>query len=199
MEIIAEFGCNWDRYVNVIKMLDRCQELGIKYAKMQLWKREQVPKEVEHMYIGKGMAGVYFKEANDRRVEMFFTPFYPEAVDICERIGVNYYKIRSHDYFNLKLYNKIYKTSKKFFLSSNINPICNAINLFCQAHYPARPHEYLEIPIGYQGVSDHTSDLEVYEYWRDDLDWFEMHVCLDDTAYERKWSKTFDEIAEVIA
>lgn len=210
MEIIAEFGCNFDisRDLNDVSTgIAWCRDLGIKYAKFQLWKKDQVPKEVYKYHIDEEDAYAIFETGMLNDVEVFFTPFYPEAVDICERIGVKYYKIRYADYFNTCLYRKIYTTDKKFFVSSDSIPIGhrNVKNLYCVPKYPAKLHDYpMNLPEGYDGYSDHTPNLTLYKHACSPHHvgrsprWFEMHVCLDDNAYERKWSKTFDEIGEAL-
>ena len=55
----------------------------------------------------------------------------------------------------------------------------------------------------FDGVSDHTSNLDLYklcnhETYNNKLKWFEMHMAFDDNAPERKWSKTFEELKELI-
>jgi hypothetical protein len=75
-----------------------------------------------------------------------------------------------------------------------------AISLECVPEYPASVDQYELVDPKFQGISDHTPNLDLYlrALEKPNLKWFEMHVCLDDNCYERAWSKTFDEIEEVI-
>lgn len=207
MEIIAEFGCNWNTGSEVLEMMDCCVDLGIKYIKFQIWKFDQVPKEVQNSYIDEGRAKVFMTEGRKRKLEVFFTPFYPEAVDICERIGVKYYKIRYKDQNNINILYKIQKTGKRVFRSSRDThrELREERTLLCIPKYPAKKTQYTRywhgLTYGFDGISDHTKDLELYKFIiikYPPLEWFEMHVCLDDNAYERKWSKTFKELEAVL-
>lgn len=213
MNIIAEFGCNWNTISDFRSMILFCREMGIKYVKMQLFKPYEVPEEVRRMYIGKGRAKYLFKFAKSHGIELFYTPMYPTAVDICEEIGVNYYKVRYKDNRNLKLYRKIKKTKKPIFVSCDSFGIMGTvydnlfiyeglkrvIPLYCVPHYPASFEEYKtkgHIVVGY---SDHTPDFKLYNTVKEWAEWIEMHVCLDKKkCYEGKWSKELRKLKEVI-
>jgi len=211
VEIIAEFGCNWNTIQDFRMMVLFCKELGIKYIKLQMWKPEQAPKEVRHMYIGKGRAKYMFNFAKRLGIELFFSVMYPEAVDICEKIGVNYYKIRYIDRNNHSLYRKVKKTSKILFISVDNEGLPGTLynNLFIYhpnrvialrvvPHYPATFEEYN--PNYYMiGYSDHTPDFQLYNHAKKDSVFIEMHLCLDKKkCFEGKWSKELREIREVL-
>jgi sialic acid synthase SpsE len=203
IEIIAEFGCNWDNYQRLKKMMDRCVDLGITLVKFQLWRELQVPDEVRHMHINEELARGIFEAGLNRNLEVIFTPFYPEAVDICERIGVNYYKIRYNDYYTYdrSVMNKVRDTAKPYFLSCMTPfPDPAAINLECVPDYPADPGKYQLLHPDFMGISDHTPDLRLYKkaLGHPNLKYFEMHVCMDKNCYEYTWSKTFEAIEEVL-
>ena len=204
MEIVAEFGCNWNIPKQAIEMLEKCGVLGIKYAKFQMWKKLQVPEEVRDMYIDEYLAIGLMAQGAANGVEVFFTPFYPEAVDILEKIKIPYYKIRYADYYTYdrSIMNKVLDTGKMFFISCLTPfPHIRAVSLECAPVYPAPRSGYQLIHEGFEGISDHTRNLKLYKECLKipRLKFFEMHVCLDKTCYEAKWSKTFDEIEEVIS
>jgi len=212
VEIIAEFGANWNNMSTFREMVLICKEIGIKYIKLQMFEIDKVPKEIRKMWIGKGRAKYMFKFAKSLGIELFFTPMYPEAIDILEEIGVNYYKVRYIDRHNWKLYRKIMKTGKLTFVSVDDRGIMQTlysemfmnydiqriIPLLCVPDYPAEFEQYNPkyIVIGY---SDHTPDFKLYNHAKRDSTFIEMHVCLDKKdAYEAKWSKSLKEIKENI-
>ena len=203
MEIIAEFGCNWDTWERALEMIIKCEDLGIKYAKFQMWKKLQVPEEVRDMFIN-GSGALFLRDYGSKhRVEVFFTPFYPEAVDILEEIKIPFYKIRYADYYTYdrSIMNKVLDTDKAFFISCLTPfPHKRAISLECAPVYPAPRSGYQLIHEGFEGISDHTRNLKLYKECLKipRLKFFEMHVCLDKECYEAKWSKTFDEIEAVL-
>ena len=201
MEIIAEFGCNWKDYNTMSKMFDRCVDLDIKLVKFQMWKKEQTPDKVNSMYINENLAKSIIHNGKRRGLEVFFTPFYPEAVDILERIGVGIYKIRYNDYYRIDrdIMNKVQETGKSYFISC-LSPYLNkgSLPLECVPDYPAPINQYHMVDKEFRGISDHTNTLELYKkaLEKPNLKYFEMHVCLDKDCYEAKWSKTFDEIED---
>ncbi|KKL47846.1 hypothetical protein LCGC14_2331460 [marine sediment metagenome] len=204
MNIIAEFGVNWKSREQAFFMMGQAFALGIKFIKFQLFKEEQVPEAVRDMVITEEFARELVETGRTYGQEVFFSVFYPEAVDICERIGVKYYKVRYADNTNMDLLNKIWATKKIYFISID-NTILSkrAISLKCIPQYPAKERDYYPITKEFLGISDHTSDLELFKTCNSfnqelDLDWFEMHVKLDDNCYESKWSKSFEELREVL-
>jgi sialic acid synthase SpsE len=212
MELIAEFGCNWKTIKDFETMVVLCRALGIKYVKLQMWRKNQVPKEVRPMYVGPGRAKYCFKFAKKHGIELFFSVFYPEAVDICEKIGVNFYKVRYQDRNDYPLYKRLKKTNKTIFVSCsdpmdtlyfNLATYQKRVKfLYCVPRYPTTYHLYkkaLKVK-NIDGFSDHTQDLKLFEFAREiGYPWFELHVCEDKKeAYEGKWSKTFKELKEAL-
>ncbi len=209
---------NWNSNRTFISMIGRCMELNIKFVKMQLFKRDTVPKDIQHTHIGIAQAQFFFNYAKARHIELFFTPMYPAAINICEEVGVNYYKIRYIDRQNLILYRKLKRTNKPIFVSTNHpdNTLFKNLKqykkkdirfLYCVPEYPADIRDYLFKsrsgikPLFFDGISDHTNNLDLFKICnqRKDVKWFEMHVCLfKEDAYEAKWSKSFDEIEEAL-
>ena len=154
MNFIAEFGCNWKTIKDFETMVLLCKTLNIKFVKMQMWKKDKVPKEVRSMYIGKGRAKHCFKFAKKHGIELFYSVFYPEAIDVLEEIGVNFYKVRFYDRNNLTLYRRLkkIKQGKKIFVSCQ-DPMDtlyynmakyqkNIIFLYCVPRYPAKFEDY---------------------------------------------------------
>lgn len=229
MHIVAEMGVNWKTPEQASFMMGMLKGIGIKYIKFQLFLPEMVQEELRTMVITEDLARYLFETGQEYNTEVFFSVMYPEAIDICERIGVNFYKLRYQDQNNLILYRKLKKikniNKKTIFVSCKKpqNTIFwnwfkynkNIKFLYCVPKYPAKYEDYIYYPYflkngiytinpNFSGISDHISNiklfkvfLKAYHYVKDK--WFEMHVCVDkETAYEGKWSKTFQELKEVL-
>lgn len=217
---MAEFGCNWDNREQAYFMMGEAKALGINLIKFQLFTKEQVPKKLEHMVIEEEFARELVETGRQYKQDIFFTPMYPAAVDMCERIGVKYYKIRYIDNKNLIIYRKIKKTKVPVFISCtspketiywNMSKFQKRMKfLYCVPLYPAKRESYTinnrgkPIPIFFGGgISDHTPDLELFQIcnqneYRNRFDYFEMHIAFDEASHERKWSKTFEELKEIV-
>jgi sialic acid synthase SpsE len=216
MKIIAELGVNYNSDEEIIQMLDKCQELNIPFAKLQLFTKDMVPTELRHTYIDKKRAKKIYKAGQERNVEVFFSVMYLGGFDICEEVGVKYYKLRFMDRNNLILYRRLKKI--KNFQEKTIFVSCqdpkntifynmakhrgNIRFLYVIPKYPAKYKQYAKASgvLNIDGFSDHTVDLELFEYARGiGYPYFEMHVCLEcETAYEGEWSKNFEKIKEVL-
>ena len=209
MKIIAEMGVNYQSDREVIEMLNYCEDLGIKYVKFQLFEKHSIPEELRHCYIDKIRAEKFYNAGKKRGIEVFFSCMYPEAIDICEAIGVKYYKIRYMDRNNLILYRKLKKVKdikdKIIFVScqapkdtifANMAKYQRNVKfLYCVPQYPAQYKDYIYYPYeskeniytkipNLNGISDHTSDLELFKIFKKAYHniknkWFEMHVCIN--------------------
>jgi sialic acid synthase SpsE len=119
------------------------------------------------------------RRADESGIEFFSTPFYLEAVDLMERVGVRTYKIASGDISFQPLLEAVGATGKRVILStgaSDLTDIERALNwltragagditlLHCVANYPPRWDEMnvraiptLKAAFGLPvGLSDHT-------------------------------------------
>lgn len=117
--------------------------------------------------------------ADEAGVEFFSTPFYLEAVDLMERVGVRTYKIASGDISFLPLLQAVGATGKRVIMSTGASALADietALNtltqsgarditlLHCVANYPPRWEEMnlramvtLKEQFGFPvGISDHT-------------------------------------------
>ena len=117
--------------------------------------------------------------ADELGIEFFSSPFYLEAVELLERVGVKTYKIASGDISYVPLLRAVGSTGKRVILStgaSDLADVANALNeltqagarditlLHCVSNYPPRWDEMnlraiatlqrtFGLPIG---ISDHT-------------------------------------------
>lgn len=223
MILILENAINWDTLEQAKEMIRKGKELtentGVKtMSKFQLFGPAQVVNKEHLEYCSKRMltfeqAKELFEYGNSIGQEVFFTCMAPEYVGWCEEIGVRYYKVRFYDRKNEQILQKIEDTKKEFFISMEntdhlvheyINKYTNIKVLYCVPKYPAKKEDYPWWALSWNGISDHTPDLELYienmnkkrntifQYW-------ERHVCLTkDTCLEREWASTFEELEEVL-
>jgi len=201
-EILPDLASNWSTCNDIYKMIDECKRIGLKFAKLQLFKKNQVRDVYWNNILTKRMAEKAFIYGKSIGIEVYFTPCYPEAVDICKNIGVNYYKIRFKDRNNPDIFEKMQDIYKPIFVSCQ-NPkdtlyygMKNIIFLYCVHKYPAKPEEYnLSKAIRLcRGVSDHTSDMGFFGFCGSCFQYWEMHMALRKGTLEEKWSKTFKEV-----
>ena len=185
-------------------MMQQLADIGIKLIKFQLFTKEQASLEYQSKVIDERMAGFLFDFGKDLGVDVFFSVCYPEAVDICERIGVKCYKIRYKDNQNYDILIPIMNTNKPCFISLNDHYNGTLLRtwkkLFCVPKYPAERKDYWQKdnPDLFRGVSDHTPDLQYFinkSHW---YDYWEMHVKEDDNCLESAWSKKIGDLKAVL-
>lgn len=147
----------------------------------------------------------YGKQINQK---VFFTPMYLEAVDICEEIGVDLYKIRCADRHNITLIRKVLDTDKRIIMSIDrqyepsglVLTHTHRIDfLLCVPKYPASVADYMlnkSTFNHFSGISDHTPNLELArQALKTHYDIIiEKHVKLNDTCIEKNWSVSFSEL-----
>lgn len=216
MEIVCEMGVNWKTREQAYLMMGKAFALGIKFVKFQLFTKDMVPKDLQDMYIDKDQAEEFVEVGKNFGQDVFFSVMYPGAIDICEEIGVKYYKIRYMDRNNLILYRRLKKIKDfkdKIIFVSCQNPKDtifwniakyqkNVRFLYCVPKYPAQFEQYNQFlgQLGFNGISDHTPDLKLYclSNGVKNIDYFEMHVKLNDDCCESDWSKSFEDIKKAM-
>lgn len=218
-EILPDLASNWNSMLEIYRMINRCKKSGIKFAKLQMFKKEQVRDVYWNNIITKDIAKKAFDFGVECGVNVYFTPCYPEAVDICEDIGVGYYKVRYKDKNNKEIFNKLKNIKKPIFVScDNIRNTLyygmkNVICLYCIHRYPAKIDDYQGFLMEYfqdnpelglfpkgrefTGISDHTPDLIFFRHYNRYFKYWEMHMALRKGTIEERWSKTFNEVEEL--
>lgn len=218
MKIIVECGCNFSTMAEAKKMIKKAKEINAFLCKFQIYNEGIIKDHLEQEFlknimIDKERAKILVDYGKEIGQEVFFSCMTSEGIEWCEEIGVHYYKIRFFDNRNLILYRRIKKTKVPIFISCqapkdtiyyNMSKYQKRIKfLYCVPKYPAKLNSYTGDMLwyGFKGISDHTPDLKLFIMLKDSdqLDYFEMHVKLKDTIpIEDKWSKTFQELNEVL-
>lgn len=194
--IIAEIGSNYNNDLALAKKyVELCSQAGADAVKFQTLKKDfLIAKNIRSK--GKIIHNPVYdivvnlelpdewhyelkKEADKYGIEFLSTPFYLEAVDLLEDVGVRTYKVASGDITFFPLLKKIGETKKEVILStgaSNIDDIRKAMDiltkagsenisiLHCVANYPPALDEMnimaiktLKEEFGIQaGISDHS-------------------------------------------
>ncbi len=195
--IIAEIGSNYNNDLDLAKKYVRlCSEAGADAIKFQTLKKDSLIAKniwsdgkiihnpiydiVVNLELSEEWHHELKKEADKYEIEFLSTPFYLEAVDLLENVGVKTYKIASGDITFFPLLKKIGETKKEVILStgaSNIDDIHKAVDvltksgsgtisiLHCVANYPPSWDEMnimaiktLKEELNMQvGISDHSS------------------------------------------
>jgi len=217
LKIIAEIGCNFSNLNEAKKMINKSKEIGAFLCKFQIYNNEIIKNNPDQEFlksimIDKEKAKILFEYGKKIGQEVFFTCMIPEGIEWCEGIGVKYYKVRFFDRNNLILYRKIKKTKVPIFVScnnpndtiySNMAQYQKRVNfLYCVPQYPAPLKPYISYidDKKFTGISDHTRNIELLRIAKDNknIEWFEIHVKLDNYCIENLWSKTFEEVKEVL-
>jgi len=212
MQIIAEMGCNWKTREEAFKMMGMAKALGIDLVKYQLFNKDMTPKQLHPFIIDEEFAQSLVRCGREHDQEVFFSCMYPETIDMCEKIGVRYYKVRYFDRNNLPILRKLKKVKDKIIFVSCKTPRDtifgsmakyhgNVRFLYCIPKYPAEFGDYpLITPNGFSGFSDHTPDLQLLKHYLEYPfpDYFEIHLKIDDDCIEAPWSKSFLELKEVL-
>lgn len=163
--------------------------------------------------------------ADEAGIEFFSTPFYLEAVDLMERVGVRTYKIASGDISFLPLLQAVGATGKRVIMSTGASALVDieaALNvltqsgarnitlLHCVANYPPRWEEMnlramvtLKEEFGFPvGISDHTpGSLVPIAAVALGAVAVEKHVTFDrgQAGPDHSFAMTMDEFADMIA
>lgn len=195
-EIIAEVGSNYDgsleRACDYIKAV---QASGANVVKFQTLRKEKlvapniwsdgkvadnpVYRQFSNLSLPEDWHFVLKQRADEQGLEFMSTPFYLEAVDLLEKVGVRTYKIASGDITFRPLLEAVGKTGKRVILStggSSLEDVEQALNilrqagakeiilLHCVSNYPPQWPEMnlraivtlknkFNLPVG---ISDHT-------------------------------------------
>lgn len=215
MKIIAELATNWDNITDAMNGIEEANRIGCYAVKFQLFNNENIKNSIHYdklknKILSKFDAEVLFNLGKKRGIHVFFTCFYIEAIEWCEAFGVSFYKIREADNRKRELYIKIKRTKKPIFVSCrnvrdslyyNLSLYNNndVRFLFCIPEYPASELDYYHYYINqFQGISDHTSGVNIIKKYWDKVEYLEKHIKLHEEGIEDKWAITFDQLKDVM-
>ena len=123
-EIICDIGSNHMGKIEIgKKLIDECNKNGCSAIKMQLWNADDLYKNTpiyettKKLELDFDKAKILFEYAKKKNIDLFFSVFYPEAVDFCETLGVKYYKIAARSINDYKLLEYVADTDKPIFIN----------------------------------------------------------------------------------
>ena len=178
--IIAEIGSNWEGSISKAKkIIKECKKAGADAVKFQMWRANDLYdsshpnwKQIQKSEITFEKAKTLKKFADQQKIEFFCSAFYPEAINMLERLNVKKYKIASRtcllkDPFSLETLISKAKTKKPMIVSMGMGGSKQKIkNIFknntttfcyCVSKYPTKFNEIeWKKAIKYDGFSDHT-------------------------------------------
>ena len=127
-ELILDIGSNYATGSNqkqrAIELIQLAKEAGAQVAKMQLLRGDKLyrdpakQKQLRPYELPVEWLLDLKQAADDIDIELMVTPFYLEAVDILEQIGIERYKIASSDILYHDLHRLIAQTGKPVILST---------------------------------------------------------------------------------
>lgn len=196
VEIIAEVGSNHSGSAEIAKLyIEAAKQAGASSVKLQTLTKEQLMSP-RTLMDGKLQDYPIYQQfschslseqdhldlamyARDLNIPLFSAPFYLEAVDLLEKMGVEQYKVASGDIAFFPLLKRIAETGKPVILSTgcsdlkDVEAALNCLNqsgagqvtlLHCVSNYPPQWHEVnlkamqtmqetFKTPVG---ISDHS-------------------------------------------
>jgi len=178
--IVAEIASNWEgSFTKAEKLIQKSKNAGANAVKFQIWRAHDLynNKHPDWKFIKKSEItlekAIKLKKIADKiGIEFFCSAFYPEAIDILEKLKVKRYKIASRtcllkDPNSLETLKKIALTKKPVIISmgmgGNVSLIRNIFSknktlfCYCISEYPT---DFKKInwkkALSFNGFSDHT-------------------------------------------
>ena len=178
--IIAEIASNWEgSFVKATKLIQESKNAGANAVKFQMWRAHDLysNKHPNWKFIKK--SEITFEKAKKLKkiadkigIEFFCSAFYPEAIDILEKLKVKRYKIASRnsllkDPYSLETLQEKSLTKKPVIISMGMGGSRKKIEkiftknkktfCYCISEYPTKINKInWKIAIKYDGFSDHT-------------------------------------------
>ena len=178
--IVAEIASNWEgSFVKATKLIQKSKNAGANAVKFQMWRAHDLynNKHPNWKFIKK--SEITFEKAKKLKkiadkigIEFFCSAFYPEAIDILEKLKVKRYKIASRtcllkDPYALETLQEKSRTKKPVIISmgmggnrkkiENIFSKNKKIFCYCISEYPTKITKIdWKKSIKYDGFSDHT-------------------------------------------
>jgi pseudaminic acid synthase len=216
--IIADISSNWSGSILAAKRLIReAKDNGSDIAKFQLYQTKHLNRDVKtlsklkDMEIDFNTAKILFDYGKEIGFDVFFSVFFPEAVEWCEKIGVKLYKLAARQSTCDDTAKLVKQTHKRVIVS--IDPMHNreegwsedfydVDTLYCPSHYPTRiesvrfsDYDFMH----YDGFSDHTIRIDACKVaMARGARIIEKHFAFDHiTGLDAKWSMTPSQLKEL--
>ncbi len=178
--IVAEIASNWEgSFRKATKLIQESKDAGANAVKFQIWRAEDLytKKHPNWDFIKKSeitfdKAQKLKKIADNIGIEFFCSAFYPEAIDMLEKLNVKRYKIASRtcllkDPYSLETLQQKSLTKKPVVISmgmggnkrkiENIFSKNNKTFCYCISEYPTEISKInWKNAIKFDGFSDHT-------------------------------------------
>jgi len=178
--IVAEIASNWEgNFTKAQKLIQKSKNAGANAVKFQIWRAHDLYnnthpnwKFIKKSEITLEKAIKLKKIANKIGIEFFCSGFYPEAVDILEKLKVKRYKIASRtcllkDPYSLETLQEKSRTKKPVIISMGMGGdrkriekiFSNNKKIFCYciSEYPTKIDKIdWKNAMKYDGFSDHT-------------------------------------------
>ena len=178
--IVAEIGSNWEGSMKkATKLISKCKDAGANAVKFQMWRahdlynnKHQNWKFIKKSEITFEKAKKLKKIADKIGIEFFCSAFYPEAIEILEKLKVKRYKIASRtcllkDPYSLETLQEKSLTKKPVIISMGMGGDRKKIEkifsknkkifCYCISEYPTEINKIdWKNAIKYDGFSDHT-------------------------------------------
>jgi sialic acid synthase SpsE len=178
--IVAEIASNWEgSFSKAVKLIQESKNAGADAVKFQMWRAKDLYTEnhpnwnfIKKSEITYDTAQKLKKIADDVGIEFFCSAFYPEAIDLLEKLKVKRYKIASRtclfkDPYSLETLQQKSLTKKPVIISmgmggnrkkiENIFSKNNKTFCYCISEYPTKISKInWKNAIKFDGFSDHT-------------------------------------------
>ena len=178
--IIAEIASNWEgSFIKATKLIQESKNAGADAVKFQMWRANDLysNKHPNWKFIKK--SEITFEKAKKLKkiadkigIEFFCSAFYPEAIEILEKLKVKRYKIASRtcllkDPYSLETLESKSLTTKPVIISMGMGGSKKRINkifsknkktfCYCISEYPTNINKInWKTAIKFDGFSDHT-------------------------------------------
>jgi len=178
--IVAEIASNWEgNFVKATKLIQESKNAGANAVKFQMWRAHDLynNKHPNWKFIKK--SEITFEKARKLKkiadkigIEFFCSAFYPDAIEILEKLKVKRYKIASRtcllkDPYALEILQKKSHTKKPIIISMGMGGNRKKIEkifsknkktfCYCISEYPTKITKIdWKKAVKYDGFSDHT-------------------------------------------
>ena len=166
--IVAEIGVNFTDLREAETMIGLAKRAGADAVKFQVYDKENIkdnPKyeQLMRIMLDKDKLQHLKNVADGAGIEFFATPFFIDAVDWLNEIGVEKFKIRYADRDNTQLINKALDTGKQVIVSCDfVNPnnrvwssLDNIHMMYCIPEYPPKFAVLPDVFSTFEGYSNH--------------------------------------------